>query len=65
MSGRASPPRWPRRFRRQPMERVATALVVVGVVMMLQPFTMFLYSRSFVVTLAGTMLFLIVSKFPE
>jgi hypothetical protein len=47
------------------MERVATALVVVGVVMMLQPFTMFLYSRSFVVTLAGTMLFLIVSKFPE
>jgi hypothetical protein len=57
--------RWPRRLRRNAMERVATAFVAGGVVMMLQPFSMALYSRSFLVTLTGTVLFLIVSKFPE
>ena len=57
--------RWPRWLRRKPMERVATVVIAAGVFMLLQPFAMELYSKSFVVTLAGTLLFTIVSKFPE
>jgi hypothetical protein len=56
---------WPKWFRRKPMERVATVLIAAGVFMLLQPFAMELYSKSFVVTLAGTLLFTLVSKFPE
>jgi hypothetical protein len=33
--------------------------------MLLQPFTLTLYTYSFVTTLAGVLLFTIVSKFPE
>jgi hypothetical protein len=44
---------------------VATTAIVAGVLMMLQPFFMGLYTRSFVTTLAGTLLFTVVSKFPE
>jgi hypothetical protein len=57
--------RWPRRLRRHAMERIATLLVASGVVMMLQPFAMALYHRSFLVTLSGTLMFVIVSKVPE
>ena len=57
--------RWPRLLRRRPMERVATALIAAGVLMLLQPFWMALYTRSFLVTLAGTLMFVVVSKFPE
>jgi len=57
--------RWPRWLRRTPMERLATVVIAAGVLMLLQPFSMALYSRSFVITLVGTMLFTIVSKFPE
>ena len=57
--------RWPRWLRRTPMERLATVVIAAGVLMLLQPFTMALYSRSFLVTLVGTLLFTIVSKFPE
>ena len=34
-------------------------------VMLVQPFSMVLYSYSFVTVLAGTLMFTIVSKFPE
>ena len=57
--------RWPRFLRRSPMEAVATAVIAAGVVMLLQPFSMALYTYSFVTTLSGTALFTIVSKFPE
>lgn len=57
--------RWPRWLRRKPMERLATVVIVAGVFMLLQPFAMALYTRSFLVTLIGTLLFTIVSKFPE
>jgi hypothetical protein len=52
-------------FRRGPMESVATAVIAAGVFMLLQPFSMALYTYSFVTTLAGTALFTVVSKFPE
>jgi hypothetical protein len=56
---------WPRWLRRGAMVNVATGFLVAGVLMMLQPFSMALYSHSFLFTLAGTVLFLIVSRFPE
>jgi hypothetical protein len=56
---------WPRWLRRGPMENLATALIAAGVFMLLQPFALWLYTWSFVTTLAGTALFVVVSKFPE
>ena len=53
------------RFRRGPWEMVATILIALGVVMLMQPFAIGLYSYSFVVTLVGTVMFIIVSHFPE
>jgi hypothetical protein len=52
-------------FRRGPLEAVATAVIAAGVVMLMQPFSLMLYSYSFLTTLAGTVMFIIVSKFPE
>jgi hypothetical protein len=56
---------WPKYLRRGPMELVACALIAVGIVMLLQPFAMFLFTWSFVTTLFGTVMFMVVSKFPE
>jgi hypothetical protein len=53
------------RFRRGPWEAVATALIVLGVFMLMQPFALWMFTWSFVVTLAGTVMFIVVSKFPE
>jgi hypothetical protein len=55
----------PRFFRRGPWEAVAVAVIAAGVLMLLQPFSLALYSYSFVTTLAGVVLFTVVSKFPE
>ncbi len=52
-------------FRRGPWENAATAVIGLGVVMLMQPFTLWLYSHSFSVILAGTIGFVIVSHFPE
>jgi hypothetical protein len=57
--------RWPAWLRRGPMELVACALITTGIVMMLQPFVMALFTWSFITTLAGTVMFMIVSKFPR
>ena len=57
--------RWPRWLRRGPAEMVATAVIAIGVLMLLQPFSLALYTWSFVTTLAGTALFMLVSKFPD
>jgi hypothetical protein len=53
------------RFRRGPWESLATLIIAAGVLMLLQPISMALYSYSFVTTLIGTAVFVIVSKFPE
>jgi len=47
------------------MEWVATGVIAGGVLMLLQPFWLILYTWSFLTTLAGTALFMVVSKFPE
>jgi hypothetical protein len=47
------------------MEALATLLIAAGVLMLLQPFALVLYTYSFVTTLAGVLMFTIVSKFPE
>ena len=56
---------WPRMLGRGRMEAVAIAVIAAGVFMLLQPFSMALYTYSFVTTLSGTALFTVVSKFPE
>tara|TARA_B100000780_G_scaffold61689_1_gene39872 strand:+ start:1881 stop:2069 length:189 start_codon:yes stop_codon:yes gene_type:complete len=52
-------------FRRGAWEMVATVLIAVGVIMLMQPFVLAVYSYSFIVTLIGTVMFIIVSHFPE
>ena len=44
---------------------VATILIALGVVMLMQPFLLWGYTYSFIVTLVGTVMFIIVSHFPE
>ena len=57
--------RWPAWLRRGRMESIACVLIASGITMMLQPFFLVLYTWSFVTTLAGTVMFMVVSKFPE
>jgi len=57
--------RWPRWARRNLMENIAVALIALGVLMLVQPFSITLYGWSFAVVLAGTVMFMIVTKFPE
>ena len=57
--------RWPRWLRRGPLEMAACIVIALGIFMMLQPFAMVLYTWSFVTTLAGTALFMAVSKLPD
>ena len=53
------------RLRRGAWEVVATILIALGVVMLMQPFALALFTWSFLVTLVGTVMFIIVSHFPE
>lgn len=53
------------RLRRGPWEMVATVLIALGVVMLMQPFALWAYTWSFAVTLTGTVMFIVVSHFPE
>ncbi len=52
-------------FRRGPWENLATALIAIGVVMLMQPLALWLFTYSFITILTGTILFIIVSHFPE
>ena len=54
--------RW---FRRGPWEAAAMTLIGGGIIMLVQPWSIDLYSYSFVTILAGTVGFVIVSHFPE
>ena len=53
------------RLRRGPWEMLASILIALGVVMLMQPLWITLYSWSFLTTLVGTVMFIIVSHFPE
>jgi hypothetical protein len=60
-------PLW-RRFlqlRRGPWEGLATILIAAGIVMLMQPFALVLYTYSFITILAGTVMFVIVSHFRD
>jgi hypothetical protein len=66
MSDRRTPkPGLRRWFRRGPWELGAMILIGLGVVMLMQPVSLTLYSYSFVTLLAGTALFTAATKFPE
>ena len=52
-------------FRRSAWEMLASVLIAAGVTMLMQPFALALYSWSFVITLLGTVMFIVVSHFPE
>jgi hypothetical protein len=53
------------RLRRGPWEMVATVLIALGVVMLMQPFALWAFTWSFAVTLLGTLMFVVVSHFRE
>lgn len=52
-------------FKRGSWEMLASVLIALGVVMLMQPFVLWLFTYSFVITLIGTVMFIIVSHFPE
>ena len=56
---------WPKALRRGPMELLACIVIALGIFMMLQPLALALYTWSFVTTLFGTLMFMVVSKFPD
>jgi hypothetical protein len=47
------------------MELVACAVIALGLAMMLQPIALVLYTWSFATILFGTVMFIVVSKFPD
>ena len=53
------------RLRRGPWELLATIIIGLGVFMLMQPFALWLYTYSFIVTLIGTVMFIIVSHFKD
>lgn len=61
---RKKPAGWKRFFKRGPWENAAIVLIALGVFMLMQPFFLTLFTYSFVVILAGTVGFLVVSHFP-
>jgi hypothetical protein len=52
-------------FRRGAWEMLASILIALGVLMLMQNFALWIYTYSFIVTLVGTVMFIIVSHFPE
>jgi hypothetical protein len=59
------PSNWPLWLRRGRCETIAITVIGLGVVMLMQPLSLDLYSYSFVTILAGTVGFVIVSHFPD
>ena len=57
--------RWPTWMRRGRMEMLACVVIALGLLMMLQPVAMILFTWSFLTTLFGTVMFMVVSKFPQ
>ncbi|MCC8405624.1 hypothetical protein LJ655_27845 [Paraburkholderia sp. MMS20-SJTN17] len=52
-------------FRRRYCEGASTVLIGVGIAMLVQPFTVDLYTWSFPVILAGALAFVVTSHFPD
>ncbi len=52
-------------LRRGAWELLATILIIGGVCMLMQPFVLWAFTYSFVTTLVGTVMFIIVSHFQE
>ena len=52
-------------LRRGPWEMLASIVIAVGVIMLMQPFVLTLYTYSFIVLLTGTLLFVVVSHFRD
>jgi hypothetical protein len=46
-------------------EPITTIMILGGLVMLMQPFSMFLFTYSFIVILAGTIGFAFATKLPE
>ncbi len=53
------------RLRRGAWEMLASILIGLGVIMLMQPFFLVAFTWSFIVTLVGTVMFIVVSHFPE
>lgn len=52
-------------LRRGPWEMLASLIIAVGVLMLMQPYVLTLFTYSFIVTLTGTLMFVVVSHFRE
>ncbi len=52
-------------FRRGPWEGLATVVISTGIIMLMQPLALDLYTWSFLTILAGTVMFVVVSHFPD
>jgi hypothetical protein len=52
-------------FRRGPWENTAVVLIALGIIMLMQPYSITLFTWSFITILIGTAMFVIVSHFPE
>jgi hypothetical protein len=65
MTSKSHEPIRPRWLRRSFCEGAATAIIALGVAMLMQPFSLTLYGWSFAMILAGTLLFTVATKLPE
>ena len=53
------------RRKRSPWEMVASTLIAIGVIMLMQPFVLAAFTYSFLVTLVGTVMLIIVGHFRD
>jgi hypothetical protein len=65
LAGNAQRLIWRRIFRRGPWETLATVLISAGILMLLQPISLDLFTYSFVTILTGAVMFTFVTKFPD
>ena len=61
----ASPKSFARWFRRGPWETATTALIALGLAMLMQPWSLDVYSYGFTVLLAGVIGYSIAGKLPQ
>ncbi|MEN0088387.1 MAG: hypothetical protein AAF737_08135 [Pseudomonadota bacterium] len=52
-------------LRRGAWEMLATIIIALGVFMLMQPFVLWAFTYSFITTLVGTVMFIVVSHFRE
>ena len=62
MTTKSATPRW---LRRAPWEHATTALIGIGLVMLMQPWAIEVYSYGFSVLLAGVVGYSIAGKLPR